>query len=85
MCGATADFQAMHRKSLIVLKYASGYIGVDTWANHASNGYYLPSVVLFGSTSAHSSGYNNAINIDKAENKINIPLVLCSVLYNSFK
>ena len=51
------------RHVLGVLKHAQAHIGLDSVTNHAANGYDLPSVILFGSTSSHSSGYSNAINL----------------------
>jgi ADP-heptose:LPS heptosyltransferase/glycosyltransferase involved in cell wall biosynthesis len=53
------------RQLLGIQKRAVAHVGLDSVLNHTANGYDLPAIILFGSTSSHSSGYDNAINICK--------------------
>ncbi len=48
---------------MAVMKLATAHLCGDSWTNHASKALRVPSVVLFGSTSPHTSGYAQNENV----------------------
>jgi ADP-heptose:LPS heptosyltransferase len=53
------------RESLALLKYASAFVGVESFLAHAANALGTPGVVLFGPTPADVWGHRNSTIVTK--------------------
>jgi ADP-heptose:LPS heptosyltransferase len=51
--------------SIALIANAAMHIGVDSFGNHVSHIYQVPSVILWGSTQWHAAGYPHNFNISK--------------------
>ena len=61
------DWRGKHktRESLVLIKYARSFVGVDSSFAHATNAFGLPGVILFGDSNPATWGHDNNINIYK--------------------
>jgi len=62
------DWRGRHttRQVLALLKNARSFVGIDSSLAHATNGFGLPGVILFGDSNPATWGHDNNINIYKA-------------------
>lgn len=53
------------RESMLIIKHAKSYVGVDSACGHVTNAFNIPGVILFGPSQPGIWGHKNNINLYK--------------------